>query len=284
MVLRSLLICGLVAALPSLAGANGHGPVFGAATPTLGKRGWQLDQAWMGRIGEGRRDDEQMLRTMIAFGITEDLQISGSLPITLDSAVYMPRGRLMASMSSSQDIEGILGWRFHRNTTGPGARFESTVSVGASLPLQDYRADAMRATTSVHVSGATGYVSRAHYVWVGGGYQRSMEREGDRPGDSVFYSLVYGYRPPALRLDYPKPDLRFFVEAIGEQTARGQHHGFELSSSGGRSLLVGPSVLLLYKAYALEGGLLFPVYQRTNSQPEEQFRFGLNFSYFFWRR
>ncbi len=71
---------------PRPAGASGHGPVFGGAPPTLGKGGWQLDQAWMGRLGRGRQDDEQMLRTMLSVGITEDLQISGSLPITLDSA------------------------------------------------------------------------------------------------------------------------------------------------------------------------------------------------------
>ena len=42
-------------------------------------------------------------------------------------------------------------------------------------------------------------------------------------------------------------------------------------------------MLLLYKAYGLEGGVLFPVSQRTNGmQPEERFRFGVNFTYFFW--
>ena len=81
-------------------------------------------------------------------------------------------------------------------------------------------------------------------------------------GDSFFYSAVYGYRPPFLRVDYPKPDLRFFVEAVGEHTARGLHHGFE-SSSGGDSILVGPTALLLYKQYGLEAGILFPVYQQT---------------------
>src|ERR1051326_4968105 len=28
--------------------ASGHGPIFGGATPTLGKGGWQFDTAWMG--------------------------------------------------------------------------------------------------------------------------------------------------------------------------------------------------------------------------------------------
>ena len=103
-------------------------------------------------------------------------------------------------------------------------------------------------------------------------------------GDVAFVSAVYGYRPPALRLDYPKPDLRFFVEAMGERTERGLHHGFELITSGGTAVFVGPTALLLYKAYGLEGGMLFPVYQDTNFGPKERFRFAANFSYFFWRK
>ena len=279
----SLLLGLLLAAAPQHLAASGHGPVFGGAPPTLGKGTWQLDQAWMGRVGRGRSDDEQMLRTMLSVGITEDLQISGSLPITLNSGIYMPRGRVMAMMSSNQDAESIVGWRFQRRAVGAGARLESTMFVGATAPLQQYRADGMRAAPSMHLSAASGYASRTHYLWVGGGYQHFGEREGDQMGESVFYSAVYGYRPPFLRLDYPKPDLRFFVEAVGEHTARGKHHGFELVLSGGDSILVGPTALLLYKQYGLEAGLLFPVYQQTNLQPEEKVRFGVNFTYFFWR-
>src|ERR1700754_1674729 len=96
---RILLACLLLAAAPKVAGASGHGPVFGGAPPTLGKGTWQLDQAWMGRVGQGHSDDDQMLRTMLSLGITPDLQISASLPVTLDSGIYMPRGRTMAMMS-----------------------------------------------------------------------------------------------------------------------------------------------------------------------------------------
>ena len=284
LVRASLVLALLVAAAPQRTAASGHGPVFGGAPPTLGKGGWQLDQAWMGRMGRGSGDDEQMLRTMLSVGITEDLQISSSLPITLNSSIYMPRGRTMAMMSSNQDLEAIVGWRFQRRAVGPGARLESTVFVGATAPLQEYRNDGMLAAPSIHVSAASGYASRTHYFWVGGGFQRFGEREGDQMGDSVFYSAVYGYRPPFLRFDYPTPDLRFFVEAVGEHTERGQHHGLQMVPSGGDSILVGPSALLLYKQYGLEAGLLFPVYQQTNFQPEEKLRFGVNFTYFFWRK
>jgi hypothetical protein len=278
------LTCALVLTLPLPAVANGHGPVFGSATPTLGKGGWQLDQGWMGRIANGVGDDEQMLRTMISLGITEDVQISASLPITLESSINMPRGRVMAMMAPTQDFEAILAWRVHRQPMAPGSRFETTVYVGATAPMQEYRPDGMRAAPSFHAAGSTGYVSRSHYVWVGGGYQRTAEREGSRPGDSAFFSVVYGYRPPAWQLDYPKPDLRFFVEAVGERTARGDHFGFDVIESGGASLMAGPTMLLLYKAYALSGGVLFPVYQDTNDAPSERFRFGVNVTYFFWRK
>jgi len=283
-IVAACIVIAATATTPRFAAASGHGPVFGGAPPTLGKGGWQLDQAWMGRLGKGRSDDEQMLRTMLSLGITEDLQISASLPITLDSGIYMPRGRVMAMMSSNQDFETIMGWRFQRSAVGAGSRLESTLFVGATVPMQEFRSDGMLATPSVHASVASGFASRRHYFWVGGGYQYYTEREGDQMGDSFYYSAVYGYRPPFLRTDYPKPDLRFFVEAVGEHTARGLHHGFEMVVSGGDSILVGPSALLLYKQYGLEAGLLFPVYQQTNLQPDEKFRFGVNFTYFFWRK
>ena len=265
---------------PDLA-ASGHGPVFGGATPTLGKGGWSFDQAWMGRR-DRTGDDDQMLRSMVGYGITEDLQITASLPVQLSSGGRMPMGRMTAMMSSNREAEALVGWRFHRKAVGEGARFESTAYIGGTVPLESHRAG-IRTAPSAYVSAASGYASRAHYFWVGGGYQRPAEDNGDRLGDVKSYSVVYGYRPPALRLDYPKPDLRFFVETVGEVTARARHGGLTMSDTGDRVVLAGPTTLFLYKEYGISGGALFPVYQRTNgTQPRERFRFGVNFSYFFW--
>jgi hypothetical protein len=279
--LRVLIAALLIAALPRLATASGHGPVFGAATPTLGKGGWQLDQAWLGRLVEGPQTDEQTLRTMISFGITEDLQISGSVPIVLDSTTLMPRGRVTAMMSIAKDAEALASWRFHRRASAAG-RFESTVTGGFSVPLEEFTPDGMQTAPGVHVSAATGYASRTHYAWVGGGYHYHAKDGQDQMGDVVFISGVYGYRPPALRRDYPKPDLRFFVEGMAERTGRAVHHGFDFIRSGGTAVFVGPTALLLYKAYGLEGGVMFPVYQNTNGAQSERVRIGVNFSYFFW--
>jgi len=273
----------LVMIAPRAAAASGHGPVFGASTPVLGKGGWQLDQAWFGRMVDGTHTDEQMLRTMISFGITEDLQISGSLPIRLDSSVVMSRGRMLSMMSSIKEVEAAAAWRFHRRVTGVGTRFESTVSGGVGFPLEEYSPDGMQAAPSAHVSAATGYISRAHYAWVGGGYQKHRKTDFNQLGSVTYLSAVYGYRPRFLRLDYPKPDLRFFVEAMAERTERAQHFGFDMLSSGGDAVFVGPTALLLYKAYAIEGGMMFPAYQRTTSFPERR-RFAVNVSYYFWHK
>ena len=251
---RVLAVALVLISLPRLAVASGHGPVFGAATPTLGKGGWQVDQAWFGRLGEGSQTEEQMLRTMISFGLTEHLQISGSVPVSLVSSYFVPRGRMVAMMSSVNELEGIVSWRFHHQALGAGTRFESTLSAGAAMSPRPVHADGMETAPSVHLSAATGYISRAHYMWVGSGYQHHGQRGLDQMGNVVFVSGVYGYRPPALRLDYPKPDLRFFVEAMAEHTETALHHGIEMLTSGGTAVFVGPTALLLYKADGLEGG------------------------------
>jgi len=279
--MRTLLILCCVAALPSSVFATGHGPVFGGATPTLGKGGWQLDQAWMVRLGEGPQTEEQALRTMVSFGITEDLQISASFPFAVTESFFVPRGRVTAMMSPADEFEAIGAWRFHRKPMG-SARFESTAFFGGSLPLEEFSKHGMRTAPSVHAGAATGYASRVHYFWVAGTYVHNMADQGDQMGDVVTYSVVYGYRPPALRLDYPKPDLRFFVEALGEHTARAKHGGLDLLASGGYTFSIGPTALLLYKAIGIEGGMLFPVYQQSDYGPPERFRAAINFSYFFW--
>jgi hypothetical protein len=271
----------IAAGIPATSWAAGHGPVFGGATPTLGRGGWSFDQVWMGSIGE-RDATEQLLRSMISFGVTEDFQVSGSLPISIVGGDRMPMGRMMAMMAFSRDFEGLASWRFHRQNVREGARFESTAYIGGSVPLRSQRAG-IRTAPSGYAAVASGYASRAHYFWLGGGYQRPVDDGGDRFGDVKFYSVVYGYRPKPLRLDYPKPDLRFFVEAVGEATGRARHAGTPMMDTGGHVLMVGPTALLLYKAYGIEGGVQFPVYQRTNgTQPQERFRIGVNVSYFFW--
>jgi hypothetical protein len=262
--------------------ASGHGPVFGGATPTLGKGGWQFDQAWMGRTIPDAT--EQTLRSMISFGITERVQISASVPVPLTTSTQPPTGRMTATMSDAPNVEATTGWRFQTRPVGHGARLESTVYVGGSVPTAHERGG-ITSSPATAVSAASGYASRVHYVWAAAGYEKRFARDGDKWGDVGYYSVVYGYRPPALRLDYPKPDLRFFVEAQGEMNRHARAGGVTDMNSGGHILLLGPTTLLLYKQYGLSGGILFPAYQRVNGlQPREHYRVVVNATYFFWLR
>jgi len=284
--MRALLALCLVLLVPSSGIASGHGPLFGGATPTLGKGGWQFDQTWMGRDGDSSPGDEQMLRSAISFGVTEDLQVSASAPIPLVSPnIFMPNGRMMSLMSADRQFESEATWRFHRHTLPSRARRESSIIGGFSVPYEKFTPDGMLSAPSVNIGAASGYASRSHYLWGAGGYQHRMSKSAsgleDKLGDIAYASVVYGYRPPALRLEYPKPDLRFFVEAVAEHTDMARHHGADVLYSGGNSVFVGPTALLLYKQYGVQGGVLFPAYQHTNGIAEK-YRFAVNVSYFFW--
>jgi hypothetical protein len=256
--------------------ASGHGPVFGAATPTLGRGGWSIDQAYTFRGGDDA-DPQQMFKTMVSFGITETVQVSGSIPLAM--ADGLTPSRMMSAMSSEREFEGLLAYRFQKRPIGIGGRQESTLYVGATVPMESERNGAA-VGPSVVIQAATGYASRAHYVWFGGGVQEFLERSGDKQGSSRFLTAVYGYRPPPMRVEPGKPDLRFFVEGTAENRTAAQVGGVDIDQ-GARTIFVGPTSLLVYKAIAVEGGVLFPVYQRAN-QVKERFRVAVNFAYFFW--
>jgi hypothetical protein len=261
------------------AAASGHGPVFGAATPTLGRGGWSVDQAWTLRVGD-ENERPQMLKTMLSFGVTENLQISGSLPLAMSDARLAP-ARMMSAMSSDREFEGLVAYRFQRRTIGIGGRQESTAFVGGTGPLESRR-NGIGVGPSIEAGASTGHASRAHYVWIGGGVQHYFDRRGDRLGGSRLLTAVYGYRPAALRTDAGKPDLRFFVEATAEDRSAPRVAAIEVSGRN-RTIFVGPTSLLLYKAIAVEAGVLFPAYQTvSDGSLKERVRVAVNVAYFFW--
>ena len=256
------------------ASASGHGPVFGAATPTLGRGAWSVDQAWTMRFGEDAAR-EHMLKTMVTFGITEVLQVSGSIPELMSGNTLAP-ARMMSAMSNDREFEALLGYRFQRKPIGIGGRRESTLYIGGTAPMEKNRGGSLVA------GAATGYAGRAHYVWVGGNIQHYVERGAVRLGQSRTVTAVYGYRPPALRVEAGRPDLRFFVETVLEDRAPVNADGVRVRP-GARSLFVGPTSLLVYKAIALSGGVQWAAYQRPGAGAKEGARVAVNVSYFWFR-
>jgi hypothetical protein len=274
-------MCVAAALAPALRG-QGHGPAFGLSTPTLGKGGWSLDVAAMSRIVGDR--GLVMMRPMVTYGLTEDLQISASFPMPL----YVPQGARpahgMARMPTSPDVEFLLGWRFHRAGVGIGSRVESTTYFGFDYPTDDIRAG-VRTSPGLYGALVTGYASRSVYAWVGGLYRRYMSPIGetaDHLGDVGMYSVVFGYRPPAFQKDLPHPDWRVFIEVVGEVTAKDVIAGVRQSNTGGHQVFAGPTLLGLYGSWGISGGPVFPVYRDVNgTQPREKMRFVANTTFWF---
>lgn len=272
----------LMAGVPQAAVASGHGPVFGMTTPTNADGGWSLDFGFMGRTGED--DNGAMTRAMLTYGFTEDLQLSVSAPLIFDSAPLSP-ARGTAMMAGSGDFEGIGAWRFHRQGTAVGRRVESTAYAGLIIPGPQRPAGMagdLRRSPGFYTAVASGIASRSHYLWGGIGYTRFAERSGDQRPDIFSYSAAWGYRPPPLRKDYPHWDWRLFVEMTGEKSGNLRRENVEHADTGGHQVLVGPTALGIYKNYAIEGGVQFPVYRDVGARLQrESVRYAVNFSYFF---
>jgi len=262
--------------------ASGHGPVFGLTTPTNAKGGWSVDFATMGRIGN--QSTGSMARTMLTYGITEDVQVSFSAPALFTTTSVAPAS-IASMMPTSADFEALGAWRFFRRGTGVGTRFESTAYGGLLVPGPQRSGELvgnLKRAPGVYTAVAAGVASRIHYFWAGIANTHYTERDGDQRPNIFTYTLVYGYRPPAGRKDYPHIDWRLFAEMTGENTSKVQMAGLTLPGTGGNQVFLGPTALAIYKNYALEGGVQLPVFRDVGSKfQREKLRFALNFSYFF---
>lgn len=225
-----------------------------------------------------------MVRPMLSYGVTQDLQVSASLPLLVYSDTSVPPVRGWTRMPAVPDIELMLGWRFHRNGVGVGARWESTLWVALDVPT-DAERTSIATAPGLFGSAVTGYASRSVYVWLGAAYRRYGSLGGtqvSRPGDSAMASLVVGYRPTAFRRDYPHPDWRLFLEVVGERIGTDLVDGERVEETGGLQVFLGPTVLGLYGSWGISGGPVFPIHQRWNGpQPADRVRFAVNLT-FWW--
>lgn len=274
-----VLACG--ATLPAPAAGQGHGPIYGLSTPTLGRGEWSVDAATMGRFVEGGR--ALMARPMASYGWTEDLQLSASFPLTLQRDEGLPAVRGLTRMPMTRDLQLMVGWRFHRNALGVGARWESTAWVAYEHPTDATRAG-IETAPALYGAAVTGYASRSWYLW-GGAARRihpGAAGEGGELGDTSMASLVVGYRPPAFRADYPHPDWRAFLELVGEWIDEGTLPADDTTSGGGRQVFLGITLLGLYGSWGISGGPALPLHQRWNGErPRERLRIAVNVTFWF---
>lgn len=256
--------------------ASGHGPVFGFATPLNSQGETSFDLGVFGRTAAF--GSQTSLKTMVSYGITPHLQLSAVLP------AFLQQGQLPMSMMAGGEFQGNAAWRFQHNPNAVGRRLESTASVGIVAPgPQDSFAmfRGMRSAPGVNAWIASGMASRSHYVWLGGGTTHFAARAGDQRPNLDSASLVYGYRPPSWRADQHQWDWRVFVEMVGEHAGLVRRAGAVMSGSDANQIVLGPTVLGIFKTFAISGGVQFPVYSDLGRMfPHERMRLAVNVSYF----
>lgn len=270
---------GLLLSLAALgAHADGHGPAFALATPTLAEGLWSSDTAAMSTdTGMGTA---LMYREMVGYGIGPDLTATVSFPLAQGNTPLAVSRGAAGMLGTGKDVEASLLWRFQRDAPAVGERYESSLMVGA-WDSGDARLDGLQAGQGITAAAVTGHASRTTYWWLGGGLQHYFPEAGSRLGDLYYVTAVWGWRPEYFRRD-SGGDWRLFVEAVGEDARRDEAGGAALPDTGGRKLLAGPSVLGLFGAWGIELGTLFPLAQSVNgSQPKERYRTKFVFTYWF---
>jgi hypothetical protein len=258
------------------ASAADHGPVFGLATPTNSKREWSFDVGTFGRTGA---DGSQVsIRGLAGYGFTPHLTLTFSVPAVVSHALLPP-----TRIQPSSDFESTLAWRFQHRPTTIGTRIESTAFAGLVVPGTQANFGRVIRTTNTPgnmIGAVTGLASRSHYLWLGVTYTKFYERRGDRRPDVLDYSLVYGYRPPGWRRDIHKWDWRFFGELVGERSPRFLEAGAIVPETQAHQVLLGPSMLGIYKNYTISFGAQVPVYRDVGTLfPRERVRYAINFAY-----
>jgi hypothetical protein len=256
--------------------ADGHGPVFGLATPTNSKGEWSFDSGVFGRSNS--LDTEASFREQIGYGFTPHLSLFFTAPVVFGTAVLSP-----TRIQPGDDFDAKLAWRFQHRATKVGTRFESTAFVGLAVPGPQSGLPGVANTTNAPgtmFGAVTGMASRSHYIWLGATFTKFYQHNGDRHPDVFDYSLVYGYRPPKWRRPPDKWDWRIFGELVGERSIQFLQSNAIVPQSQASQVFLGPSVLGIHRNYTVSFGAQFPVYQNVGSlYPKEHVRFGINLSY-----
>jgi hypothetical protein len=292
---------------------DAHGPAFGYTTTTLGAGDTSIETAVMKRLGT------VMIGPVVAYGIRENIQLSISGPFNVNQG-YHPVGRFDTSMPGVPSVECMVAWRFHEKLSGVATRTESTLFAGVSGTTQHLLRDdgrPLEREPGLFGAAAISRITRRYSLSAGAGYQYYgawNSAKLDRESDSLLSTLAIGWRPPFFDRDYPKPDLRFFLETTGdwvgqaerdnsqpsggggsgppsphiaratrdETTSTSQNGVVVLPNSGGNSIFSGPSALVTYKNMGFQGGLQFALRDERNGvQPAERYRAVVGVTYYF---
>jgi hypothetical protein len=272
---RAVLLL-VVLALPSIAVAAAHGPVFGVATPTNSQGEWSFDEGIFGRSTS--LGSQASFRELVAYGFTPHLTLSLTLPAVVGNTALPP-----TRIQPGGDFDTTVAWRFQHRATKVGTRFESTAfaSLAVPGPRSGFKGIAHTSNAPGTMFGlVSGMASLSNYLWLGSTYTMFYEHNGDKRPDVLDYSLVYGYRPPKWRRPPDKWDWRLFGELVGERSDRFLQTNSIVPNTQAHQVFLGPTALGIFHNYTVSFGAQFPIYQDVGAAfPREHVRFAVNFSY-----
>jgi len=255
--------------------AEGHGPLFGLATPTNSKGEWSFDSGLFGRSNDF--GSQASFRELIGYGFTPHFSALVTAPVVVGKLELTP-----TRIQTGSDFDATVRWRFQHRATRVGTRIESTLFAGIAAPgPQSAFHNLITSNAPGTMFGAvTGIASRSHYLWLGATFTKFYEHSGSKRPDVFDYSLVYGYRPPKWRRSPDRWDWRMFAELVGEHSDRFVLAGLAIPQTQAHQVFLGPSLLGIYRNYTVGFGAQAPIYQSTGSlYPRERVRFAVNFSY-----
>ncbi len=274
---RFALFCLCSMIVSSSAYAADHSPLFSYATPVNAEGEFSFDTGLFGRTGSG--GTQFSTGSGFGYGLRPHVTLNAFLPAMFGTG-NLPESRIM---SGSEWAAGG-SWRFLDSGRGVGRRLESTASLSAVVPGPQSATGVLgnlHRAPGVAGSLAAGMTSRSQYLWVGSGYTRFAEASHDRRPDTTSWSVAYGYRPSKLRRGVDQWDYRWFVELTGEHTGGVKSGGTLLPNSSSTTVWLGPSVLGIFKEFAVEAGVQGPIIRDESDATygRERIRFGINLSY-----
>jgi len=255
--------------------ADGHGPVFGLATPTNSKGEWSFDTGLFGRANDS--GSQASLRELVGFGFTPHVSLFVTAPAVVGNLQLSP-----TRIQPGADFDATVKWRFQHRATKVGTRIESTFFAGVAAPgpQSGFHNTVVTPAPGTMFGAVTGMASRSHYLWLGATLTKFYEHSRSKRPDVLDYSLVYGYRPPKWRRPADRWDWRVFAELVGEHSDRFLEAGNPVLQTQAHQLFLGPSLLGIYRNYTISFGAQASIYQGVGSlYPRERVRFAVNFSY-----
>jgi hypothetical protein len=108
--MKFALVAIAVLALPLSVLPDGHGPVFGLATPTNSQGEWSFDNGVFGRSNTS--DSQASFREQVGYGFTPHLSLFVTAPVVFGNAVLTP-----TRIQPGDDFGAKVAFRFlHRAT------------------------------------------------------------------------------------------------------------------------------------------------------------------------